>query len=113
MIDARFGRLVYAHINMLRLIGYSFGAGDTEIEFDVPKRLKIMRSGHDALAQVTGRDFGYNLQKWRQFLCQHGEKFGYTHPYAYEAVDLIVRRAIDDPEFQRLAKLLSEGSSSL
>jgi len=111
MLDPRFGRLVYTHINMLRLIGYSFGADDTEIEFDVPKRLKIMRDGHDALVQATGRDFGYNLQKWRQFLCQHGDKFGYTHPYAYKAVDYIVQRAIADPEFQRLAKLLSDSSA--
>jgi hypothetical protein len=111
MLDARFGRLVHIHINVLRLIGYSFGAGDTEIEPDVSKRLKIMRSGHDALAHATGKDFGYNLQKWRHFLCQHGEKFGYTHPYAYEAVDHVVQWAIGDPEFQRLAKLLSDSSA--
>ncbi|MBN1310286.1 MAG: hypothetical protein JXB30_02625 [Anaerolineae bacterium] len=96
---------------MLRLIGYSLGAGDTEIEPDVSKRLKIMGSGHDALVQATGRDFGYNLQKWRRFLCRNGEKFGYTHPYAYEAVDQVVQWAIDDPEFQRLAKLLGDSSA--
>lgn len=111
MLDARFGRLVYVHINVLRLIGYSLGAGYTEIEPDVSKRLKIMRSGHDALVQATGKDFGYNLQKWRRFLCQHGEKFGYTHPYAYKAVDHVVQQAMDDPEFQRLANLLSDNSA--
>ena len=66
-----------------------------------------MRGGHDALVQTTGKDFGYDLRKWRRFLLWHGRDFGYMHPYIYKAVDDVVRKAINDAEFRQLAKILS------
>ena len=67
-----------------------------------------MRRGHAALVGTTGQDFGYDLVKWREFLVDHDNEFGYRHRYAFSSVDQAVEQAIADPEFSRLASIAAQ-----
>ena len=52
------------------------------------------------LVKMTGMDFGYDLQRWHQYMLKQEEQHGYTHPYAADGVIPAVERAI--AEAQRL-----------
>ncbi|MCR9115803.1 MAG: hypothetical protein NXI22_02510 [bacterium] len=73
----------------------------------VVKRDSTASEGHDSLVRDTGADFAYDLQLWREYLLEN-EKHGYSHPYAFEAVDAEVRRAIADAEFLRHVEMATD-----
>lgn len=71
-----------------------------------------MMKGLHALRKVTKEDFGYDAATWRDFLIESGDKFGYTHPYSYRAVDEAVQNALATPEVvEALATLEKERGS--
>jgi hypothetical protein len=59
------------------------------------------------LCKLTGKDFGYNLQRWHQFLIS-SEPFReqYMFPYAWSAVEPRIHELIHSNERQRLAAIL-------
>lgn len=104
-----FGRIVPVHGEVLSLIGWRLSRGGSELIASEPDRVEEMRTGHADLVRTTRQDFGYDLQKWRDFLLVHDKEFGYRHPYAFASVDRAVMAAIADPEFIRLAELAAAG----
>jgi len=108
---AKFGRVTPIQGEMLRLIGYRLGRRQSLIEPTVEDRLAIMRLGRTHLRQLTGVDFGYNIEAWRDHLLAQPE-LGYTHPYAFEGVDHEVVQSVADEERCRLAHMLSEEEPS-
>lgn len=48
-----------------------------------------MLNGCNHLRELTGQDYGYQLEDWRDYLLNN-EELGYTHPYASKAVDLAI-----------------------
>ena len=71
------------------------------------ERIEIMRGGRAALVQRTGRDFGYDLAKWVEFLEADEEyRDEFTHPYAYRTTLRWLREAMADTDRQRLVSLI-------
>jgi hypothetical protein len=109
MTIPRFGRSMPVHGEILRLIGWDLSRGESELISDEAERVEMMRQGHAELVRKTGEDYGFDLVKWRTFLLQPPDRFGYRHPYAFATVDQEVRRAIDDPKFGRMAATAATG----
>lgn len=70
-----FGNIVPVHGEILSLIGWRLSRGSTELVASEPQRIEQMRAGHANLVRTTGRDFGYDLAKWRDFLLTHATQF--------------------------------------
>ena len=101
-----FGRVVPIQIALLQLVGYS----DSGFEMQPATgnaRKRAMMAGAHALKRATDADHGYDAAAWRDFLIEAGDEFGYTHPYAYRAVDKAVQAAIADPDILDALSLLA------
>jgi hypothetical protein len=104
-----FGRVTPIHKEMLRLAGYvvdydqrTIRLAKTDDDF-----FDTMREGRRSLRKSTGRDFGFDLAAWREFLAAApDDEFGYRHPYAFRGVDGAVRRATKDPRRAQLVEQL-------
>jgi hypothetical protein len=109
MTIARFGTIVAAQINMLRLAGYHLARDFSGLEISDKERLANMRSGRDRLCSLTGTDFGFDLAAWRAFF-RANKEFGYAEDYGCpglsEGVDEAIRQEIGNPEYERLVQLL-------
>jgi hypothetical protein len=110
MTHPYFGKAMPIHFAALMLAGYDIDALAADCAVfprRESERISIMRRGHDELVTMTGFDYSYDLAQWREFLVTCSEDFGYKHRYAFQVVDQAIQRAMSDPEFQRIAKLLS------
>jgi hypothetical protein len=105
----RFGNIMPVHGEVLRLIGWDLSRGSSELITDESERVEMMRQGHAELVRQTGVDYGFDLARWRTFLLQPPDRFGYRHPYAFAWVDHEVRRAVDDPKFRQIAAIAATG----
>jgi hypothetical protein len=47
------------------------------------ERVALMREGLEQLRCATGRDFGFDLAAWEQYLMSVSLDSGYRHPYAF------------------------------
>lgn len=99
------------HMNMLSLVGYEFRQRDMVRTEGLNARKRAMMAGLHSLRKRTGVDFGYDAAAWREYLIEHGDEFGYTHPYAYASVDRAVLAALEDAEVVQAFELLSQESS--
>ena len=63
-----------------------------------------MREGHDDLVQMTGRDFGYDLQAWHNHLRESREG-GYTYGRNI-VLPRIMQAALQSAEWQDAARVL-------
>ena len=109
MTVRQFGRVVPIQIAMLQLVGYS----DSGFEMEPAtgnQRKRAMMAGANALKQATNADLGYDAGAWRDFLIDAGDEFGYTHPYAFLAVDKAVQAAMADPGVSDALSLLESGN---
>ncbi|MEM9702015.1 MAG: hypothetical protein AAF907_06190, partial [Planctomycetota bacterium] len=75
-------------------------------------RKRTMREGLWALRQSTGADFGYDAAAWRDYLIEHGDENGYTHPYSFRSVDLAAVAALADPVVIETLEQLSMSTPS-
>jgi hypothetical protein len=104
-----FGRVMPIHRDMLQLANYvvdydqrTIRLAKTDDDF-----LETMREGRASLCKHTGRDFGFDLDAWREFLAAApDDEFGYRHPYAFRGVDGAVRRTTKDPRRAQLVEQL-------
>ena len=87
---------------MLGLIGYQTDLLQRRIvrRSELEAKTRAIKLGHQQLVEMTGRDFGYDVAKWREFMLQHNEEYGYKHPYAFKAVDRAIVDAIRDADLQ-------------
>ena len=95
------------HGHMLALVGYESARRDLQPAIGLNARKRAMMRGLHALKRLTGADFGYDAAKWRDFLIETGDEFGYTHPYAYARVDAAVQAALADPDVIAALNMLS------
>ncbi|QDT51767.1 hypothetical protein [Symmachiella dynata] len=93
-----FGRAVSIQMYMLELVGYEFKARDMVRAEGGNARKRTIRYGLHKLRKKTKADFGYDPWAWHEFLVEHGDEFGYTHPYAFRGVAHAVQEALNDPE---------------
>ena len=69
-----------------------------------------VREGHDFLVQITGKDFGYDLQGWHNHLKESREG-GYTYGRNI-VLPRIMRAALESREWQQAVQNLTESNSS-
>jgi hypothetical protein len=105
----RFGKIVPLQGEVLKLAGFVL-ARDPDVDV-VPasdeERIRIMKEGRAALVRRTGQDFGFDLAAWVDVLeADEVHRDQFTHPYAYRSTMVWIRRAIADPDRQRLVALL-------
>lgn len=100
-----FGRCTPVQVAMLFLAGYDLEEFDPSFIHDEELRLETMRRGRRQLVQITGWDYGFDLDRWRKSLMKPEQDHGYTHPYAFKGVDKAIQSVMNDAEFCRLAKL--------
>jgi hypothetical protein len=102
MTIPRFGNIMPIHGSVLSLIGWHLSRRGAHLIAAECERIATMRGGHRDLKAETGQDFGFDLAAWRKYLLANSDS--YNHPYAFARVDQVVREAIADPEFARLAE---------
>lgn len=67
----------------------------------LPSRI---REGHDWLVELTGRDFGYDLQAWHDYL-KESKEGGYTYGRNI-VLPRIMQAALRSPEWQEAVRSL-------
>jgi hypothetical protein len=97
---------------MLRLAGHVLERSSGRDVTDA-KRSTAIEEGRAALVERLGRDLGYDLGAWHeQLLAAPDLRAEYRHPYAWSTVSAAIRKAISDPDRDRLvASLLARRSS--
>ena len=65
----------------------------------LPERV---REGHDFLVQITGRDFGYDLRAWHDYL-KESRDGGYTYGRNI-VLPRIMQAALRSPEWQEAVR---------
>lgn len=93
-----FGKAVPIQMDLLQLVGYEAAGRDMRPASGGNARKRTMREGLHSLRHATGVDFGYDAAAWRDYLIEHANTTGYTHPYAFSNVDSAVVAAIADPK---------------
>ncbi|WP_162275876.1 hypothetical protein [Roseimaritima ulvae] len=83
---------------LLQLVGYAAAGRDMRPASGGNARKRTMREGLHSLRRATAMDCGYDAAAWRDYLIEHADETGYTHPYAFSNVDAAVVAAIGDPE---------------
>ena len=68
-----------------------------------------MQEGHDDLVQMTGKDFGYDLQSWHDHL-KESRECGYTYGRNI-VLPKMMKAALESPEWQNAAKKLTAQNS--
>jgi hypothetical protein len=101
-----FGKAMPIHIYMLSLVGYESAERDLVPATNLNAKKRAMMLGRHSLRRLTNVDFGYDAARWREFLIEFGNEFGYTHPYAYYAVDKAVQNALENLAVQEALALL-------
>lgn len=103
-----FGNIVPSQGFLLSICGWMLTRGGSEILSDEAERIEEMRIGRYRLVEMTGEDFGFDVECWRAWLMDQPD-YGYGHPYAFDSTDHAVRAALDDPDLPRLGVLAAEG----
>jgi hypothetical protein len=97
------GRVTPLQMGMLGLAGHDL---DNQEPSEEERRIAIAR-GRSFLVRMTGQDFGYDLNRWHEYLLE-SHSAQYRHPYAWRAVRPAVERAIEDSERLRLVAILEQ-----
>jgi hypothetical protein len=63
-----------------------------------------VREGHDFLVQITGKDFGYDLQAWHDYL-KESRQGGYTYGRNI-LLPRIMQAALRSPEWREAVRRL-------
>lgn len=71
-------------------------------------RLNVMRQSRQMLTQRAGRDFGFDLAAWHDFLLNDARlSEEYTFDYAWKAVKQRIDELLNDPDRLRLERMLN------
>ena len=101
-----YGRATPLQIDMLNLGGEIVSQGPAPPPTD-RDRLNVMSEARQMLTRQTGRDFGYDLAAWHNFLLNDNKlSQEYTFDYAWKAVKRRIDELLDDPDRRRLVGLL-------
>ena len=104
----RYGRITPLQGDVLSLAGEHMPWGNDEPPPDA-YRLTAMKSGREALKKLTGKDFGYDLAAWNDFLLKSAKySEEYTFDYAWKAVKHRVDELVNDPDRLRLVALCKQ-----
>ena len=90
-------RLLPLQEYMISLCGFSPYTPFEEEDIGVDQ----LASAHKALVNETGKDFGFDLRAWHEFLLGVEE---YTYSYVHESMDSTIEKALNNPEWQLAAK---------
>ncbi len=66
-----------------------------------------LRKGHEGLVRLTGKDFGYDLQAWHDYL-KESKDGGYTYGRNI-ALPRIMQKALESPEWRAAVQALTNG----
>ena len=66
--------------------------------------IERLRMGHDQLVRLTGKDFGYDLQAWHDFL-KESRDGGYTYGRNI-VLPKVMKAALESAEWQEARKRL-------
>ena len=105
-----YGRVTPLQMDMLGLGGeILLSGGIASQRASDEQRLDVMKDARQMLMQRSGRDFGFDLAAWHQFLLNDAKlSEEYTFDYAWKAVKPRIDELINDPDRLRLARLLNE-----
>lgn len=105
-----FGRITVLQRDMLGLAGVLRTL--PEIIPTEAERTQEMIRARANLKKITGRDFGYDLQAWHNFLLASDEcREGYTFHYAWRGVRSRIEQAMKDAGRLSLAASLEANQS--
>jgi hypothetical protein len=96
-------RLTPSQIGMLQLLGEQL---PREPEPTLPGRIQF---GHDFLMQITGEDFGFDPQRWHEYL-RETDAGGYRWSNKHLGMAKRIALALSNPEWCAAVKKL-EGSA--
>jgi len=97
-------RLTPSQIGMLQLLGEWLPMGPEE---SVKERI---RSGHTFLVQITGEDFGFDPQRWHEYL-QATNAGGYRWSNKHLGMPKRIAHAVSDPAWcDAVEELQTSGS---
>lgn len=101
------GRMRSLQMYVLNLGGALCGVpGDMAKEED---RIDAMRKALQHLRELTGQDFGYDLEKWHHYLQSSDEfKNNYTNRYGWTAVCAGIKELIADKDHSRRVELAQQ-----
>lgn len=78
-----FGKILPVQGYLLELTGYVLTRKEGPVIRLTGKKLdKAKEKARNDLVRLTGQDFGYDVDRWYEFLILGG--FGLTHPFGYE-----------------------------
>lgn len=101
-----YGRVTPLQMDMLGLGGEVLLRGNEPASDD--ERLSAMKQARQTLMKQTGRDFGFDLAAWHQFLLNDAKlSEEYTFVYAWKAVKRRIDELLEDPDRRRLERLLN------
>ncbi len=108
MTIPHWGRLTPVQIYMLSLAGHVIPPPYDEPDIVAPdtERLRSMTEGREDLRRMTGKDFGFDLASWHDYLIEDEGDWGYTHPYGWRQTRQAVEAAMHSPDRLRLVNLL-------
>jgi hypothetical protein len=115
-MTTRFGRTTPSQMFMLALAGIDDSIGGVETELSDEEKINKMTSGRKLLNKMTGKDYGFDLAGWRNFLMNDDEndEFGYNHPYAFESVDKAIQKSLSNTSRESLiAEIRKRGLDAL
>src|SRR5438132_1510485 len=104
-MTTQFGRTTPMQGNVLHIGGIVCGVPDDLVRDE--DRIAAMKTARERLRSKTGRNFGYDIAAWHEFL-QESRAFReeYTFHYAWQAVREKVEQLIGDTDRLRLVTLI-------
>jgi hypothetical protein len=96
-------RLTPAQIAMHHLLGLRLPLGSPA---DLVERV---RHGHAWLVQLTRQDFGYDLERWHEYL-RATDAGGYRWSNKHLGMPKRIVKALSDPEWQQAVEELRAGT---
>ena len=110
MTVPKFGRITPLQGCMLALGGEVVHTLDDATH---DERIQAMLKARSNLKLLTGQDFGYDIQKWHDYLLSSSHREQYTFPYAWKSVHRKVLELFDDPRrLSLIAQLPSNHSAA-
>lgn len=108
MTIPNWGKLTPTQAAMINLAGHAF----EEPTDDPEKKRRAIAYGRWELREITGKDFGFDLGKWHEYLLIN-DRLGYCHSYGWQRIGPAIQTAIKDSERQQLVKQLESPPQKL
>lgn len=107
MTEIVFGRTTPLQSDMIGLGGVVCGVPEDLVSEDL--RLECMKRSLESLRSSTGKDFGYDIAAWHEYLLTCGSLTEeYTHSDSWERIRVQVTELFDAPDRIRLVSFIQE-----